>query len=396
MAYLPKHVGGAEIAIKEITDRVVSPDFEFHMIANRYDDTLPETEWIGNVLVHRIGMTEHNPSITDLRKWPLRLQKFLFQIQAAFKAQRLHKTYGYVGIWAMMAHSCGIPAVLFRLRNPRIKYALTLQEGDPPEKIERAMLPFWPLFSRAFKTPTVIQTISTFLASWAKRRGARCAIEVIPNGVDIAHFAQPYDKEKIAKANEAIGRGRDEVWLVTTSRLVYKNAIDDVITALSRLPVHIKFAILGVGPEEKKLREQVETLGLQSRVSFVGHVGHDVLPSYLQACDIFVRPSRSEGMGNSFIEAMVSAIPVIGTHEGGISDFLFDETHNPGKQPTGWVVRKNSPEDIANAVLDILEKPEHTEEVLRNARGMVHERFSWDNIAQQMYERVFTPILRDW
>ncbi|HJV32713.1 MAG TPA: hypothetical protein VJ694_01675, partial [Patescibacteria group bacterium] len=53
LAYHPKHVGGAEIAIKEITDRVPSDEIEFHMVTLRFDSTLPKTEKIGNVLVHR-------------------------------------------------------------------------------------------------------------------------------------------------------------------------------------------------------------------------------------------------------------------------------------------------------------------------------------------------------
>ena len=54
LAYFPKHVGGAEVSIKEITDRI--SDIEFHMVTNRFDSTLPRVEKIGNVLVHRIGI----------------------------------------------------------------------------------------------------------------------------------------------------------------------------------------------------------------------------------------------------------------------------------------------------------------------------------------------------
>jgi len=97
LAYFPKHVGGAEVAIKEITDRV--SDIEFHMITLRFDTTLPKVERIGNVLVHRIGIAKKNPSMADLRKFPLHLNKGLYQFLAFFKAIELHARYSYDGIW---------------------------------------------------------------------------------------------------------------------------------------------------------------------------------------------------------------------------------------------------------------------------------------------------------
>ena len=63
LAYYPKHVGGAEVAIKEITDRIDERDIEFHMVTLRFDSTLQKVEKVGNVLVHRIGFT------TKTRKW---------------------------------------------------------------------------------------------------------------------------------------------------------------------------------------------------------------------------------------------------------------------------------------------------------------------------------------
>jgi glycosyltransferase involved in cell wall biosynthesis len=48
----------------------------------------------------------------------------------------------------------------------------------------------------------------------------------------------------------------------------------------------------------------------------------------LHKADVFIRPSRSEGLGNSFLEAMAAGLPIIGTEVGGIPDFLFDpKTH---------------------------------------------------------------------
>lgn len=391
LAYFPKHVGGAEVAIREKTDRM--PDIEFHMVTNRFDSTLPKTEKIGNVFVHRIGITRPNPSMGDLRKWPLHLNKYLFQFLATWKAVSLHRKHRYDATWAMMAHSCGVPAALFKLIYPRVPYVLELQEGDPPEYIERMMRPLWPLFSRAFTRADSVSVISTFLGKWATRRGFPGTPELVPNAVNTKHFSQTYAPATIDAIKDKLKKRMGDVFLITTSRLVHKNALDDVMRALPSLPHNVRFIILGTGPDEAKLKELARSLNVEARVSFVGQVGHSEMPQYLKASDIFIRPSRSEGMGNSFVEAMVAGLPVIATQEGGISDFLFDEKRNPDKPVTGFAVDKDSPKQIAEQVKNIMENGEKVRAVTATAKAMVMEKYDWDVVARDMREKVFGRVL---
>lgn len=390
LAYFPKHVGGAEVAIKEKTDRM--PNIEFHMVTLRYDSTLPKVERVGNVLVHRIGFSRTNPSMGDLKKFPLHLNKYWFQCAAAFKAFSLHRKYNYDATWAMMAHSCGVPAAMFKLMHPEVPYVLELQEGDPPEYIERLMRPLWPLFSRAFTSADVVSVISTFLGSWARRRGFKGGIELVPNAVNIPHFAQEYSPSELAQAREKINKREGEVHVVTTSRLVHKNGVDDMIRALALLPENVHFLIYGIGPDEAMLKALADSLGVSGRAHFAGQIGHAEMPLALKACDIFIRASRSEGMGNSFIEAMVAGLPVIATQEGGIADFLFDANRNPDKETTGWAVDKDSPEQIAEAVQAIVADPEQVVRVTVTAKKMAAEKYDWDLIAVQM-KNLFDRVL---
>lgn len=392
LAYFPNYIGGAEVAIKEITDR--NTDIEFHMVTNRFDAALPKVEQVGNVLVHRIGIVSRNASMSDLQKWPLNLNKPLFQFLAALKAIQLHWKYSYDGIWAMMAHACGVPAVLFKLVYPRVPYLLTLQEGDPPEHIERVMLPLWPLFARAFKTADIMQTISTFLGRWARSRGFRGPLEVIPNAVDVKKFSQRHPEVAINEVKDSLGKKMGDVFLITTSRLVHKNAVDDVVKALPLIPHNVSFLVLGSGQEEHALKALAAKLRVAERVRFLGQVLHTDMPKYLQASDIFIRASRSEGMGNSFVEAMAAGLPVIATQEGGIADFLFDQKRNPDEPITGWAVDKNSPEQIAEAVVDVMSHPEKVRAVVATAKAMVTEKYDWDIVARDMREKVFLPLLR--
>jgi glycosyltransferase involved in cell wall biosynthesis len=189
-----------------------------------------------------------------------------------------------------------------------------------------------------------------------------------------------------------IGKKEGETWLIHTGRLVHKNALDIVIRALPLLPSSVHFFMLGDGPDKNMLTKLSNELGVSVRVHFHPYVPLEDIPNYLKACDIFIRPSRSEGMGNSFIEAMAAGLPVIATQEGGISDFLFDEKRNPGKATTGWAVDVDSPQQIADAVKDIMTNPHKVERVRENALALVREKYDWNLIAHDMkslFNRVF-------
>ena len=393
LSYYPRFVGGAEMAIKEITDRIDTDEIEFHMITLRFDSALPKVEQVGNVLVHRIGFTRPKPSIEDLGRYPLRLNKHLFQFLAAWKALSLHRAHHYDAIWAMMAHSSGIPAVIFKLLRPHVPYILTLQEGDRLEKIERMMVPLWPLFTRVFKRADVVQVISTFLGTWARRRGFTGKLEVIPNGVDVAHFSREEMPAVINEVKDRLGKRMGDVFLVTTSRLVRKNAVDVVIRALPLLPENVRFIVIGAGPDDLSLKRIARECQVAERVRFVGEVANTELPKYLRACDIFIRPSRSEGFGTSFVEAFAAGIPVIATQEGGIADFLFDEKRNPDKPITGWAADMDSSEQVAQAVKDIMAHSEKVRAVVATAHALAAEKHDWVTIALEMREKVFMRIL---
>lgn len=393
LAYYPKHVGGAEVAIKEITDRL-GDDFDFHLICNRYDSTLPKTETIGNVTIYRIGLAINSPSMADLRKFPLHLNKIWYQFTAFWKAKKLHREHNYSAVWAMMAHATGVPAGKFKRRFPDVSYILTLQEGDMLETIEKKMRIFGQSWKDAFLQADIIQVISHFLGNWARSKGYEREIVRIPNAVNTAHFSQTFSDGVLQQVRQELTLQPNDIALVTTSRLVHKNGLDTVIRSLPHLPENYKFVVFGTGPDEIKLKNLSAEIGVAERAIFYGFIDHAVMPKYLKACDIFIRPSRSEGMGNSFVEAMAAELPVIATQAGGIADFLFDKERNPEHDPTGWVVDIDSPEQIANAVKKITDNPEHTKVVIANAKVMAEGEYDWDLVAGRMKSEVFLPALQ--
>jgi glycosyltransferase involved in cell wall biosynthesis len=293
-----------------------------------------------------------------------------------------------------MAHATGVPASKFKKSFPEVKYLLTLQEGDPPAHIEHKMRMFGESFKRAFTTADSIQVISNFLGNWAKQKGFRKEPILIPNAVNTTHFSQSYSEADLKAIRAELGFSKEDVLLVTTSRLVHKNAVDNVIKALPTLPEKVKFIIFGTGPDEDMLKALAKKIGVEPRVVFYGQIEHADMPKYLKACDIFIRPSRSEGMGNSFVEAMAAELPVVATQAGGIADFLFDEKLNPDQTTTGWAVGIDSPTDITKAVMDITKNPEKVQQITKSAKSMVLNKYDWDLIAKNMEQQVFDPLFK--
>ncbi len=392
--YLPGTISGAEAAIQEITDRISPEEIEFHMVTLYYDSTVPRVNKIGNVLIHRVGLFgKPNASLEARRQFPLHYNKHWFQFAAAFKATLLHFTYHYDGVWAVMAHGTGVPTALFKFLHPGVRYALTLQEGDPPEHIEHIMRPVWFWFKRAFTEATVIQPISEFLGAWARKMGYAGELALIRNGANPESLYPTFDPKEVEALKEKLGKKPGDIYLVNTARLVHQKGFDTTIRALLLLPSHIKLLVVGGGPDEEMLKALSKELKLEDRVIFTGQIDRKAVTQYRFAGDIFVGPSRSEGLGNAFLSAMACRLPVIATQVGGIADFLFDAKRNPDKGTTGWAVDVDSPEQIAAAVKEVIAHPEKVKEVTERARKMVEEEYDWNIVAKKMKEQVFARIV---
>ena len=382
-AYLPL-TGGAEIAIKEITNR--NNDFEFDLITARLKKDLPKKEKIGQVNVYRIGLGNS-------------FDKFLLPFLGVIKALKLNKKKHYEVIWAMMASQASVGASFFKILKPQKKLLLTLQEGDEEEHLKRYVfkidflynLLIKPIYTLVFKKADYIQVISSYLKERALKNKARCPIEIVPNGVDVEYFSKKALNNELKKIIKKFDIDQKKKHLITTSRLVKKNAVDDVIKAFSYLPEEIDFLILGDGPDKNKLKKLIKKLKLENRIKFLGNIDYQEIPKFLQIADIFIRPSLSEGFGNSFIEAMAVSLPVIATQEGGIKDFLFDKHKNPNKKATGWAVEKRDPKGIAKRIKEILNSPKERKKIAENAQKMVLEKYDWNIVAQKM-KNIFNKL----
>lgn len=136
--------------------------------------------------------------------------------------------------------------------------------------------------------------------------------------------------------------------------------------------------------DDSSYREHLESrvpAELKDRLHFVGNVPQADLVSHYQAAEVFILPSSChEAFGMPLAEAMACGKPTVGTRAGGIPE-LFDEGR------TGFVVEREDPSALAEAIGKLLDDPELRREMGRRGRERCRELFSWDVIASETKKR---------
>jgi len=363
-AYFPM-IGGAELAIKEITDRL-SADFDFVLFTARLKRSLSKHERIGPVEIRRLGF-----GVIPF------LDKLFSPFAGAYFAHKLIKKNKIALFWSVMAtYTSGAPFILkvFGL-NKDVPILLTLQEGDSESHLKFSNLGLTGLsWMMAVRLADKIQVISRFLRDFSMRIGAPAEkIVIVPNGADLNIFNKDVAPEELRELKIRHGITDKQKVVITASRLVRKNAVDILIKAVAEIP-DAHFFIAGIGPEEKKLKELASFLKLEKRTHFMGAMSHDALSKYYAMAHVFARPSRSEGLGSAFLEAMGAGLPIIGTNVGGIPDFL---KHNE----TGLFCEVDDPRDLAIKIKRFLHDPDFRKKIGQNGKKLVYENYSWDKIA---------------
>jgi L-malate glycosyltransferase len=205
-------------------------------------------------------------------------------------------------------------------------------------------------------------------------------VQVIYNGVD-----PPNPKRTRAEVRADLGLGEGPVALHVANFLPVK-AHDILVQALGRLRdqgVRLTVVTAGDGPERPKIEAQAKALGLgPEHIRFLGF--RTDVPDLLAAADLFVLPSRMEGMPLSILEAMVNRLPVVSSRIGGIPEVV-------GEGEEGLLVPIEDPEALAAALGRLA-----TDEALRKRLGAAGEiraqrEFSFADMVQK-YEAVYRRL----
>jgi len=209
---------------------------------------------------------------------------------------------------------------------------------------------------------------------------------VVYHGISVP-YVKHKEQQEINELKSSIGLGNEDKILLTVARLAPGKGQDNVIRALPRvlkkIP-NVKYVVVGSGRCEGELKALTKTEGISSVVRFVDNVERDKIWLYYEMCDVFIMTSRrgnKESFGISFIEAAAVGKTAIGGRQGGMTEVIDDGV-------SGILVNPDSPNDIANAIINIFACPETSARMGEQARKRFEANFS----AQIMVEETLKVV----
>jgi len=193
--------------------------------------------------------------------------------------------------------------------------------------------------------------------------------------------------KSIYEARNYLAIGGNEIALLSVGHLGKIKGHQDTIRALALIVeenprVHLYIAGGGVTNEKKILTDLIMKLGIEKYISLLGQINN--APTWIEACDIFIQPSREEAFGLVFVEAGAKAKPVIATVVGGIKEIIVSEK-------TGILVPPASPEQLATAMTTLINSETLRKKYGDNGFNRVSESFSLPHMINR-YLAIFQQV----
>lgn len=213
---------------------------------------------------------------------------------------------------------------------------------------------------------------------------------VAPNKIRLIHNAIPPVSDITVKSGSCPTPQSDvlisnDKTILAVGRLSLEKGYDVLLKSFHKYfatKPGVRLVIAGDGPLRSNLCTLAHELGIEDRVTFTGHIT-DVSHFY-RASDVFVLPSRTEGMPMVILEAMQSGLPVVCTNVGGIPEIITDGVN-------GITVKPDDIDGLGSAIDMVLTNPDICEMLKSNAIKTVSEKFSgdvWARTIEKFYQEI--------
>ena len=231
------------------------------------------------------------------------------------------------------------------------------------------------LYRYVFRKSDALVSVSKYLRSRGENYGLNISsVKVVPNSSSLEDFSL---KRKSSS----------KVIIGTARRLVPEKRISDLIKAFSLISdKKTELWIAGDGPEEKSLKQLVNSLKLGSRVKFLGMVDHKKIPALFSGMDVYVNPSVQEGMATANIEALAAGCVVVATEGYGNNEVVV-----PSKN--GFLYEGKDVDALAKILKNLVAKKSLRVALSREARKSA-SAFSLDAVSSR-YLSVYKEVLNE-
>lgn len=224
--------------------------------------------------------------------------------------------------------------------------------------------------ARACKTADAIVSISAAVTAELTAAGYDPSlIHSLPNGVPVPQLAW-----------RRRDGWRDEPRACYVGRLAPEKGLDTLVEAWPRVIAAFpksRLTLVGEGPERPRLEARIKALGLEASVELPGASSDPA--NALKHSDLFVLPSREEGMSIALLEAMALGIPLVATAIPGNIRLIPDNE-------TGRLAKPDDPADIAQAIIDQWTDFDAAQAMAQAARRRVIDTYSIEAVARRHLE----------
>ena len=158
------------------------------------------------------------------------------------------------------------------------------------------------------------------------------------------------------------------------------------ISVLKRRGIVVNALIAGSGPLQAELAQQIKQLQLTDSIRLTGFISD--MPGFFAALDIFVLPSKQEGLGTVLLEAIHSRCVAVASNVGGITEIITD-------QETGMLGQAGNVDSFVNAIQKILAMPDLSDQLKNNAIRHVNKHFDSSKMIEanyRNYQKLATKI----
>lgn len=236
-----------------------------------------------------------------------------------------------------------------------------------------------PMVIYALKHAAHIITVSSDLKNKVIELGIDDSeISVVPNGYSSDLF-KPMDQVGVRKE---LGIDLNKKVLLFVGNLVYIKGVTYLIEAMaliSKSRNDIILIIVGKGCLEVQIKQMIEKYNLFNSVSLVGSQPHEKMPLWMNACDLLVLPSISEGFGAVIVEANACGKPIVATNVGGIPEIC--------SQITSKLVPPKDPNALVKSILEVLDLSFDSINIIKE-----NKRFEYNKIADELNKIYYKTI----
>lgn len=229
-----------------------------------------------------------------------------------------------------------------------------------------------------YRRAGAVLAVSDFIRAQLLARGLHPdRVSVVRDALDPADL--PDAGQARARVRAALGWPPSARCLACSSALTPEKGVMDLIAALPRLESDILVLLAGEGAEEPWLRRQAAHLGVAQRILWTpGRERSEgksfSIPELIAAADVFVLPSRHEGLGSSLLLALALGRPVVATTAGGIPEIIAADRN-------GLLVPAADPPALAAAIMTLLRDPARASRLAENGAQSLEARFSPEALA---------------